>query len=84
MPAAAGGVAFHENDLMELVRDVAGSLAENVELVDQFVHPVSGRQSRCYRVNYRSLERTLTNEEVNALHERLGRRLVGELGVELR
>jgi phenylalanyl-tRNA synthetase alpha chain len=82
--APAPTIPFHENDLMELVRDIAGSLAENVELVDEFVHPVSGRQSRCYRVNYRSLERTLTNEEVNALHERLGRRLVAELGVELR
>jgi phenylalanyl-tRNA synthetase alpha chain len=76
--------AFHENDVMEIVRDVAGSLAEDVNLVDEFVHPTSGRKSLCYRVNYRSLERTLTNEETNRLHQEVGRRLVGDLGVELR
>ena len=76
--------AFHENDVMEIVRDVAGALAEDVALVDEFLHPTSGRKSLCYRVNYRSLERTLTNEETNRMHEELGRRLVEDLGVELR
>lgn len=76
--------AFHENDVMEIVRDVAGSLAEDVRLVDEFVHPTQGRKSLCYRISYRSLERTLTNEEVNDLHARICERL-GEMGaVELR
>lgn len=83
-PAEARPAAFHENDVMEIVRDVAGSLAEHVKLVDEFVHPSTGRKSLCYRVNYRSLERTLTNEETNRLHGELGRRLAGDLGVELR
>lgn len=69
---------------MEVVRDVAGSLVEDVKLVDEFVHPNNGRKSLCYRVNYRSLERTLTNEEVNSLHEEVGERLKGLFGVELR
>jgi phenylalanyl-tRNA synthetase alpha chain len=70
---------------MEIVRDVAGDLAEDVTLVDEFVHPTSGRKSLCYRINYRSLERTLTNEEVNAMHEEVGRRMVGSgLGIKLR
>lgn len=80
-PAAA---TFHENNVMEVVRDVAGSLVEDVRLVDEFRHPNTGRTSLCYRVNYRSPERTLTNDETNRLHEELGRRLVRELGVELR
>ncbi len=91
LAASAGGnatkappTAFHENDVMEIVRDVAGSLAEDVKLVDEFVHPTSGRKSRCYRINYRSLERTLTNEETNWLHQEVARRLVRDLGVELR
>jgi phenylalanyl-tRNA synthetase alpha chain len=94
--AAAGGdatkasptelqpAAFHENDLMEIVRDIAGSLAEDVAVVDEFVHPTSGRKSLCYRINYRSLERTLTNEEVNEMHKRVVGRISGELDVELR
>lgn len=76
--------AFHENDVMEIAREVCGDLVEDVRLVDEFEHPKTGKKSLCYRVNYRSLERTLTNEETNALHERLRSLLVERLGVEMR
>lgn len=75
---------FHENDVMEIVRDVGSDLVEDVRLVDEFVHPLSRRKSLCYRINYRSLERTLRNEEVNQLHENVRKQLVEKLGVELR
>jgi hypothetical protein len=38
-----------------------------VDLIDEFVHPKTGRASKCFRVNYRSMERSLTNEEVDVL-----------------
>lgn len=76
--------AFHENDVMEIVRDVAGDLAEDVQLADEFTHPKTKRRSLCYRINYRSLERTLTNEEVNGLHKRIEEGLMQKLGVEIR
>ena len=87
--SAGGGLRnnaqdFHENDVMEIVRDVAGDSVEDVKLVDAFTHPVTARKSLCYRINYRSLERTLRNEEANDLHERLRIQLVDRLGVELR
>ena len=86
--AAGGGgggrQGFHENDVMEIVREVGGSLVEDVRLVDEFSHPSSGRKSLCYRINYRSLERTLRNTEANELHEEVRRLLVEKLGVELR
>jgi phenylalanyl-tRNA synthetase alpha chain len=84
--AAGGGTAkeFHENDFMELVRQVAGDLVEDVRLTDTFTHPKTGRKSLCYRVNYRSLERTLTHEEANGLHEEIRKTLVDGFGVELR
>ena len=87
--AAGGGLQsnsqdFHENNMMEIVRDVGGDLVEDVKMVDSFAHPVSGRKSMCYRINYRSLERTLKNEEADRLHERVRTRLVEKLGVELR
>ena len=75
---------FHENDVMEIVRDVGSDLVEDVRLVDDFVHPISRRKSLCYRINYRSLERTLRNEEVNQLHENVRKQLVEKLGIELR
>lgn len=83
-PSETQPAAFHENDVMEIVRDVAGSLAEDVTLVDEFVHPSSGRKSLCYRINYRSLERTLTNDEVNDVHIQVCQRLEQGLDVELR
>ena len=86
---AGGGIrstahGFHDNDVMEVVRDVACDLVEDVRLVDNFVHPVSRRKSLCYRINYRSLERTLQNEEVNQLHGTVREQLAERLGVELR
>jgi phenylalanyl-tRNA synthetase alpha chain len=80
----AGTPELHENDLMELVRDVAGDLVEDVTLTDAFTHPKTGRKSLCYRINYRSLERTLTNKEANTLHLEIRRKLVDDFGVELR
>ncbi|EFQ99252.1 phenylalanyl-tRNA synthetase [Nannizzia gypsea CBS 118893] len=82
--AAGGGVPFHENDIMEIVRGAAGDLAEDVKLVDEFTHPKTGKKSLCYRINYRSLERTLTNEETNQLHDKVRQTLVETAGVELR
>lgn len=41
-----------------------------VDLIDEFVHPKTGRASKCFRVNYRSMERSLTNEEVDVLQVR--------------
>ncbi|KAI5800025.1 hypothetical protein EDC01DRAFT_703792 [Geopyxis carbonaria] len=79
-----GAVGFHENDMMEVVRDVAGDRAEDVKLVDEFTHPKTGRKSLCWRINYRSLERTLTNEETNEMHEQVRAALKERYGVELR
>ncbi|KAI5307837.1 hypothetical protein KEM55_007283, partial [Ascosphaera atra] len=83
---AAGGAvtSFHENDIMEIVREIGGTQIEDVQLIDDFTHPKTGRKSRCYRINYRDLERTLTNEEVNAMHETVRAQLVDRCGVELR
>lgn len=65
---------FVPNDYFDLVRDVAGDLVEEVELLDKYENEAklgAGNVSYAYRVTYRSLERTLTNEEVNALHKTL-------------
>lgn len=82
-PADVQPAAFHENDIMEIVRDVAGTLVEDVKLVDEFVSPKNGKKSLCYRINYRSNERTLTNEEVNDLHQQVLVK-IGDLPVEIR
>ena len=82
--AAAAADAFHENDFMETVRAVAGDVVEDVRLVDAFTHPSTGRRSLCYRINYRSLERNLTNTETNVLHANVSDALVRKLAIEIR
>eukprot|EP00554_Chaetoceros_debilis_P002042 CAMPEP_0194082346 /NCGR_PEP_ID=MMETSP0149-20130528/7885_1 /TAXON_ID=122233 /ORGANISM="Chaetoceros debilis, Strain MM31A-1" /LENGTH=463 /DNA_ID=CAMNT_0038764483 /DNA_START=140 /DNA_END=1531 /DNA_ORIENTATION=+ len=76
--------AFHPNDFNEIVRDIAGDLVERVELIDEFVHPKTNRVSNCFRISYRSMDRSLTNEEIDALQERVRDVSVSKLGVELR
>lgn len=75
---------FHVNDLNEVVRDVAGDLVEQVELIDHFTNPKTGRTSHCYRISYRSMDRSLTNEEIDTLQEEVRVKTVGRMGVELR
>lgn len=82
--AAGGAVPFHENDVMEIVREIGGDLVEDVSLIDEFTHPKTQRKSMCYRINYRSLERTLTNEDANEMHDKVRQRLIDDFGVELR
>ncbi|PWZ03172.1 phenylalanyl-tRNA synthetase [Testicularia cyperi] len=75
---------FHENDLFEVVRDQVGDLVEDVVKIDDFVHPKTKRHSLCYRVNYRSMDRSLENDEVNALHADVLARLTEELAITIR
>lgn len=73
---------FTENDFYELVRSIGGDLVEKVSLVDEFTHPKTGRRSQCYRIIYRHMERTLTQQEVRLVHEQIEQSAQTELGVE--
>lgn len=75
---------IHENDIMSIVRDIAGDLVENVSLIDEFVHPKTGKTSQCYRINYQSMDRSLTNQEINELQEQVRTQLATDYGLKLR
>jgi len=62
---------FHENDFAALVRETAGDLVEQLTLLSTFTHPKTSETSHCYRVSYRSLERNLTNEEVDVIQNKV-------------
>lgn len=76
--------SFHPNDLNEIVRNIAGDMVECVTLIDEFQHPKTKRVSNCWRISYRSMERSLTNEEVDQFQERIREEVVKKLNVELR
>ena len=64
-------------------------LLTDVHLFDLFSDPsgqkiAADKKSLAYSLTYRSPERTLTADEVNAAHARLKERLVRDLGVQLR
>ncbi|GJJ72965.1 phenylalanyl-tRNA synthetase alpha chain [Entomortierella parvispora] len=75
---------FHENNFCEIVRDVAGDIAEDVQLIDEFTHPKTKKHSVCYRINYRSMDRNVTNIEINEIQEKLRQEVVDRMKVELR
>ena len=65
---------FAPNNYFDLVRDIVGDLAEEVALVDTYENEKKfgkGKKSYAYRITYRSLDRTLTDTEVNGLHNKL-------------
>ena len=75
---------YDENGFMELVRDNSQDMVESVECIDTFEHPKTKKISKCYRINYRNMDRNLTNEEVDKWQFQLRDRVEAELGLELR
>ena len=65
---------FIPNDYFDTVRDIAHGLVEQVELIDKYENEAKfgkDKVSYAYRITYRSLDKTLTNEEVDKLHKKL-------------
>lgn len=66
--------SFAPNNYFDVVRDVVGDTAEEMALIDEYENAAKfgeGKKSYAYRITYRSLTNTLTDEEVNALHKEL-------------
>lgn len=81
------GKDFVPNDYFDLIRDIGGDLVEEVKLLDKYEDREKfgpDKLSYTYRVIYRSMERTLTNEEIQPLQDELYSQTKTQFGAELR
>ncbi|KND51669.1 MAG: phenylalanine--tRNA ligase, alpha subunit [Parcubacteria bacterium C7867-001] len=81
------GKDFVPNNFFDLAREVAGDLVEDVSLLDKYENDEkfgADKMSYAYRITYRSLDRTLTNEEIDALHKKLEETTTNEYNATIR
>lgn len=92
-PATSRDVAFVASStlthqaVVDLIRSAKPKFLEKIELFDIFEDEKvfgAGKKSMAYTLTFRSPERTLTDEEVNAAFDKLRQRISDELKVELR
>ena len=71
---------------VELIRSVGGDLVKSVRLFDLYIgnQVPDGKKSLAYAIEYSSPTETLTDEQVDPVHEKIVKRLNGELGAKLR
>lgn len=75
------------NNYYDIVRDYAGSLVEEVSLLDKYENEEKfgpNKISYTFRTVYRSPERTLTNDEVNEIQDKIREKTAELLNAELR
>lgn len=78
---------FAPNNYFDVVRDVVGDTAEEMALIDEYENEAkfgAGKKSYAYRITYRALDRTLTDEEVNTLHKALEEKTKEVFGATIR
>jgi phenylalanyl-tRNA synthetase alpha chain len=75
------------NNYYEIVRDYSNNLIEEIELLDEYENEEKfgkDKKSYTFRIVYRSMERTLTNEEINKIQEEIRKMTEKDLEATLR
>lgn len=78
---------FVPNIYFDVMRDVAGDLVEEVKLIDEYENDQkfgADKKSYAYRITYRSLDRTLTSDEVDTLHKEVEKQTSEQFGGTVR
>ena len=78
---------FVLNDYFDRVRELGGDRVEEMALMDKYENAAKfgeGKVSYTFRITYRDLNKTLTNEEVNALHAEVEKATEAEFGGTIR
>lgn len=74
---SAGGKLLESARLFDVYRDAPRTPAEERRVAE-------GRKSLAFALTYRAADRTLTDEEVGAVHDKLVRKVTGAVGGEVR
>ena len=78
--------AFPSQRIVSWIKDLNEALIEQVQVFDQYVGSSipEGKKSLAYKISYRADDRTLTDAEVNAVHQNLVDRMSELFGAQLR
>ena len=79
-----GKTIIDPSDFYDLVRTIGGDLIEQVVLIDRFYSTKKQRHSQTYRIIYRSMNRTLTKDEINIVHKEIQYQCQLQFGAEIR
>lgn len=77
---------FSAQRIVSWIRDLNHSLIEDVQVFDQYRGSSipEGKKSLAYTISYRADDRTLTDAEVNQLHQELAAQIGAVFGAQLR
>ena len=77
---------FASQQVIIWIKNLGEALIENVEVFDQYLGaPIpEGKKSLAYKVSYRAGDRTLTDQEINSLHQTLVEGIGKTFGAEMR
>ena len=75
---------YNYNNFCEIVRECGGDIIEEISLLDNFTNPKNQKTSHCYRINYRSNDRNLTNEEVDEIQNKIRSLIQKDMNLEIR
>ncbi len=82
--AVIADIDFQAQQVLDAITEIAHPLVEEVRVFDQYTGtPIpEGKQSIAFSLSYRAADRTLTDDEVNAVHEEIVARLLRRLPLE--
>lgn len=78
---------FVPNNYFDLIRDIGGDLVEEVTLLDKYENDEkfgAEKMSYTYRIVYRSIDKTLTNSEIEPLQQKIENETKAQFDAEIR
>ena len=77
---------FPSRQIVDWIKNRGETLIEDVSVFDQYMGPPipEAKKSLAYKVSYRAEDRTLTDSEINSLHQTLVEQIGRLFGAQLR